>query len=260
MPVAEHLGRRVTELLPEMGDRLAELLRATLRTGRPRSDVELSGRLPADPRTVHHWLASTYAVPGDPVRVGAVITDVTQRTRVEKEHRRLLLLAREARERAEHAERRSAFLASAGKLLAESLDYRVTLASIVRLAVPELADWCALEVVQRDGSVRRLAVAGVDPGREAPIAASEERSAPDPLALPRALGLESVVAVALRARGRILGAIVLGSAGSGRRFASTRRTSRRRRSSRIGARSRSTTPCSTRIGASPDAGERVVYG
>jgi PAS domain S-box-containing protein len=253
VPVAEHLGRRVPEVLPEIGDRLAELLQATLSTARPRSDVELSGRLPADPGTTHHWLASTYAVPGDPVRVGAVITDVTQRKRVEKEHRRLLLLAREARERAEHAERRYAFLAEAGKLLAGSLDYRVTLASIVRLAVPELADWCALEMVGPGGSVRRLASAAVDPEREARIARYERRypldpsapwgsarvirtgepfaverpapgeleaAVPDPeqLAMLRAIGFESVMAVALRARGRILGALVLGSAGSGRAF------------------------------------------
>ena len=253
VPVAEQLGRRVTETLPGIGVRLAVVLHATLRTGRPRSHVELSGALPGDPGTTHHWLASTYAVPGDPVRVGAVIADVTQRKRTENEHRRQLLLAREAWERAESAERRSAFLASAGKLLSESLDHRVTLASIARLAVPELADWCTLEMVQPDGSIRRAAGAAVDPEREAllerfeqrypldpaarwgsarvirtgepilverPAAGRLEAAVPDPeqLAMLRAMGSESAIAVPLRARGRVLGAIVMGSAESGRVF------------------------------------------
>jgi serine phosphatase RsbU (regulator of sigma subunit) len=49
-----------------------------------------------------------------------------------------------------------AFLAEASALVARSLDYEQTLAEVARLAVPELADWCAVDVVQPDGSLRQV--------------------------------------------------------------------------------------------------------
>src|SRR3712207_8909773 len=42
------------------------------------------------------------------------------------------------------AERTQRFLAEAGALLSSSLDYRTTLASVARLTVPTLADWCEI--------------------------------------------------------------------------------------------------------------------
>ncbi|MGH2970893.1 MAG: ATP-binding protein [Gaiellaceae bacterium] len=60
--------------------------------------------------------------------------------------------------------RRMAFLADAGYLLSSSLDYRATLARVARLAVPDLADWCSVDVLSEDGTrIERLAVAHVDP-------------------------------------------------------------------------------------------------
>src|SRR4051812_46554458 len=67
-----------------------------------------------------------------------------------------------AQKRAEAAQR---FLAEAGEALARSLDVETTLANIARLAVPRLADWCAVHLVQEDGSVSQLAVTHVDPER-----------------------------------------------------------------------------------------------
>jgi PAS domain S-box-containing protein len=52
---------------------------------------------------------------------------------------------------AEEAERRSKFLAEASTLLASSLDYQTTLAQVARLAVPELADWCAVDMRGTEG-------------------------------------------------------------------------------------------------------------
>jgi PAS domain S-box-containing protein len=58
----------------------------------------------------------------------------------------------------------SNFLAQASAALAESLDYRATLASVSRLAVPHLADWCAVDVVsESDGKLERVAVNHIDP-------------------------------------------------------------------------------------------------
>ncbi|HJX30102.1 MAG TPA: ATP-binding protein [Thermoanaerobaculia bacterium] len=54
-------------------------------------------------------------------------------------------------------------LADVGPILTSSLDHEETLPRLVQRLVPQLADWCALDVVQEDGSLRRLAVARVDP-------------------------------------------------------------------------------------------------
>ena len=55
------------------------------------------------------------------------------------------------------------FLAESGATLSTSLDYRDTLANVARLAVPTLADWCAIDVMEEDGTVERLAVEHSDP-------------------------------------------------------------------------------------------------
>ncbi|HEX8102506.1 MAG TPA: GAF domain-containing protein [Solirubrobacteraceae bacterium] len=252
VPAEAHAGRTACDVLaPMMGQRLAGVLADTLRTGRPRRDVELSGRLPGDPAT-RHWLASTYVVAGGAARVGLVVTDVTSRHRVEKERRRLLLIAREARERAEQAERRSAFLAAAGTVLARSLDFQETLDAIAGLAVPAIADWCFVELVQDDGGIKRVASAAADPAHAARIPEIDARYPLDPgapfgspqvirtgepllvehipdeqldaiaqdaehAALMRSLDFCAVIIVPLRARGRILGDIAM-TAGSARGF------------------------------------------
>lgn len=61
----------------------------------------------------------------------------------------------------------SRFLEEATQILASSLDYQTTLANVARLAVPDVADWCAVDVVDDEGRPHRLAVAHVDPAKEA---------------------------------------------------------------------------------------------
>ncbi|MCC7451394.1 MAG: PAS domain S-box protein, partial [Anaerolineae bacterium] len=56
-----------------------------------------------------------------------------------------------------------AFLSQASQVLSSSLDYQTTLASVARLAVPTIADWCTVHVVEEDGALKELAVAHVDP-------------------------------------------------------------------------------------------------
>jgi signal transduction histidine kinase len=60
------------------------------------------------------------------------------------------------------------FVAEAGGLLSELLDYDETLAAIARLAVPRIADWCIVDVV--DGAeIRRVAVAADDEVKQAAL-------------------------------------------------------------------------------------------
>src|SRR3954466_11152062 len=59
------------------------------------------------------------------------------------------------------------FLAQASGLLAASLDYERTLSQVARLAVPDVADWCAIDIVQPDGTTRQVTSVHPDPDAEA---------------------------------------------------------------------------------------------
>src|SRR5439155_5298869 len=72
-------------------------------------------------------------------------------------------LERKAAEEAalDHAERardRMAFLDEAGAVLSSSLDYNKTLGKVAKLAIPRLADWCSVEVLE-EGEIKPVAVA-----------------------------------------------------------------------------------------------------
>src|SRR5207237_5723079 len=55
------------------------------------------------------------------------------------------------------------FLIRASAELDASLDFETTLSNVANLALPYLADWCAIALAERDGSIRRVATAHVDP-------------------------------------------------------------------------------------------------
>ena len=58
-------------------------------------------------------------------------------------------------------------LAEAGRLLAASLDLDETLRTVARLAVPEFADWAAVDFVQLDGTIRQVSSGHDDPAKDA---------------------------------------------------------------------------------------------
>lgn len=55
------------------------------------------------------------------------------------------------------------FVANASEMLIWSLDYRRTLHRLARLAVPYLADWCMVYLIQEDRSIERVALEHRDP-------------------------------------------------------------------------------------------------
>lgn len=57
------------------------------------------------------------------------------------------------------------FMAEASRVLASSMDYTATLRQVARLAVPQLADWCAVDVIGEDGELERVATHHADPAR-----------------------------------------------------------------------------------------------
>jgi PAS domain S-box-containing protein len=72
------------------------------------------------------------------------------------------------------------FLAQASAELAALTDYAETMQRIAHLAVPHFADWCAVDMLQRDGSLQRVAVAHVEPEKVHQAHALHERYPPGP--------------------------------------------------------------------------------
>jgi len=64
---------------------------------------------------------------------------------------------------AEEAARSADMLSQASALLASSLDYETTLESLTRLSTAAFADWCAVDLVNDDGSIRHLTVSHANP-------------------------------------------------------------------------------------------------
>jgi PAS domain S-box-containing protein len=148
------------------------------------------------------------------------------------------------------AEERQAFLAEAGWVLGSSLDYEETLADVARLAVPHVADWCAVDIFV-NGRLERLALEHVDPlklalARELQASMLQARDAAGAQAIrsrepvlvsdvdekviasfrfdrhqaeiAKVLAPTSFVTVPLIARGDVFGSISLVAAESGRRY------------------------------------------
>ncbi|HLA14837.1 MAG TPA: GAF domain-containing sensor histidine kinase, partial [Gemmatimonadaceae bacterium] len=176
---------------------------------------------------------------------GRVIRWFGTNTDVESEHRAL--------ESAESAERRSAYLSEISAALAGSLDVRVTLETVARLAVPQLADWCFIELVEENGAIRPAAIAHRDPEKVALARRVLDRYPIDPNAphgsgmvvrtgkpelvakIPdawfeslaqddehlrsvREVGMHSFVSVPLTVRGRTIGVFTLVSAESTKEY------------------------------------------
>lgn len=144
------------------------------------------------------------------------------------------------------------FLAEASRRLASSLELTQILERLASAAVPFLADWCVVDMLERDGSARRMLVhhrdrakAGVcdalkryGPRRDRRIPITQVLESGRPVlleeiseevlegvaqsgehrALIEDLGMDSAIIVPLEARGRCLGTLMLVSSSSDRRF------------------------------------------
>jgi PAS domain S-box-containing protein len=78
------------------------------------------------------------------------------------------------------AELRLAFLSEASAVLGESLDFHETLNRVAQLAVPALADWCAVDVKEDQEQLHRVALAHADSKMMALVDEIQRRWPPDP--------------------------------------------------------------------------------
>jgi len=151
------------------------------------------------------------------------------------------------------AELRQRFLADAGAALSSSLDYEETLQRVARLAVPTLADWCAVELPDDHGVLQQVALVHANPDRVTAARELRERyppdrdaaagtpavmrtgepqliaeipdamlaeTIPDPerLEAVRALGIRSMMMVPMTSGGHVLGVMSFVFSESGRRY------------------------------------------
>lgn len=63
----------------------------------------------------------------------------------------------------QHIEDNLNYLAEANKILSSSLDYQTTLNTIASLAVPQIADWCGIDMIDTNGKLHHVAIAHKDP-------------------------------------------------------------------------------------------------
>jgi PAS domain S-box-containing protein len=154
------------------------------------------------------------------------------------------------------ADQTSRFLADASASLAELTDYESTLQRVASLAVPAFADWCAVDMLEPDGSIHRLSVTHTDPARVKLAHELLDRYPPQPsdsygimkvlqtgepewmptipesllgvlvqdeehLRIIHQLGLKSYICAPLRSRTRMLGVLSFVTSESGRVFDAT---------------------------------------
>jgi PAS domain S-box-containing protein len=199
------------------------------------SGVQLIESLEHEDGMLHYSIVSKFPIPGPDGKmalIGGMAIDITERKRAEQD---------------------AHFLADASAALAGLVDYESTLQKVARLAVPEFADWCAVDMLDESGNLRRLAVAHVDPSKVELAHELHRRYPADPasgqgvwnilrtgkseiiheiheelltsrvkdaerLRIVRELGLKSYMGVPLSVRGRVLGVMTFIAAESGRRY------------------------------------------
>jgi len=160
---------------------------------------------------------------------------------------------RSSNEELNRRERGAKLLSDASRVLASTLDFDKTLEAVAKLAVGDLADWCAVDLAEEDGRVRQVVVAHKEEAKVKWARELNKRYPPeyggqrgvghvirtgqaeiypdisdqmltaaardaDHLAIMRELQIRSALVVPMIARGRTLGALTLISTAVDRRY------------------------------------------
>lgn len=275
---ADVVGESLAELIvpPELRDAHRTAIDRYLETRKPtilNRRLELEAIRADGTRLPVELTVSRLGSREPPTFVG-FIRDITERQRAASERERLLsealssreiaetahahsttaqVAAERARSESELAGMRLAVLAKAGERMLATRDYEALMQDVVELAVPVIADWCAITIVDDGGSLRTVAVAHADPQQMGLAQELTERYGPVPegkigpasvirsgrveildhvddehlrevahdaehLDMLRKLAPRSALTVPLRSPRRVFGALTLAMSESGRSF------------------------------------------
>lgn len=157
----EMLGKHVLEVFPDIADAaIHQITVRVMETGEPAS-VETYY-----PPFKRWYVNSIYPITGG---IAIVTRDINEQKLLEQN---------------------LAFLAEASKILSSSLDTQQTLRAVAQIAVPGMADWCAVDLLTAPDTVELLAVAHVDPEK---VRWAEELRQRDPVDLDQQTGLARVL-------------------------------------------------------------------
>ncbi|MFJ9116777.1 SpoIIE family protein phosphatase [Streptomyces sp. NPDC102394] len=153
IPADKLIGRSMREVLPHLDvDAIEAAALEVLRTGRPLVDRLTVGRTPADPVREHAWTISLYRLEdavGTVLGVAAMVVDVTEQHRAGVE--------------AEAARRRLAVIADATTRIGTTLELERTARELAEVAVPELADVAAVDLLDAVVAGRRSILGPTEP-------------------------------------------------------------------------------------------------
>jgi PAS domain S-box-containing protein len=234
LPIEAHLGHRIREVLPQVANVVEPMLRQVLETGQPLINLEAMAETAATPSAMTHFLASFFPVndsEGGVSGVGVITLDVTEQVR---------------------ARRHMGMLAEAGQQLFAPLDETATIEQVARLVVETLAESCLVDLLNGSGKLEQAFVLHKDLARGRQLEELRSRYGlsatvdlrlevmregrpmvfpmpPDEvlvkvardaehLRLLRELGSTALCIVPMRARGRTLGVLSVGSTQQRRTF------------------------------------------
>ncbi|MCH5671903.1 SpoIIE family protein phosphatase [Streptomyces gilvus] len=153
VPAEDHIGRRIGEVVPNLEvEALEAAVRRVLETGQPLVDQRTVGRTPAEPDEERAWSISLYRLEdafGHVLGVAGSILDTTE------EHR--------ARVEAEAARRRLTLIADASARIGTTLELDRTAWELADVAMPELADVAAVDLLEAVAQGRRSTLGPTEP-------------------------------------------------------------------------------------------------
>lgn len=156
--VEEIIGKTDREIFtPELSSEIMAHDRQVMQDGQPYA-FENEVITPKGIRNYHSHKAPHRDAAGRTIGLIGVSRDITDLKQVELSHR---------------------LLAEAGKVLSTSLGYRARLSKIAQLAVPDLADWCSVDILEADASVHQVVIAHADPAKVELAQELRERYPPD---------------------------------------------------------------------------------
>ncbi len=183
----------------------------------------------------------------------AFVQELARRIALTLDNARLYQEAQDELAERNRVEQHLRFLSEASKLLASSLDYQTTLIHVANLAVPQIADWCVVEMLDEKGEPQQVTAAHKDPQRVAWARETRKAVPPDmteqsgyglviktkqpgyyplvtddmlvrtarnsdELEILRALGMKSVMIVPLNVQEKVIGTISFVMSESGKQF------------------------------------------